>query len=640
MQTQLTKLLLNEILQENNQITNVIAIYPGRFQPMGKHHYDVYKWAKSKFKDVYIATSDKVEIPKSPFNFTEKSKIISKYGVPTNKIVAVKNPYIALEVVRKFDPNTTAAVFIIGQKDIDRLQHSKFFIPWKGDAEYGYMDHAYYVIAPHISLKVPGYGEMSGTEIRKALGDKSKNNNQKIELFKQIFGFYDQVIYELITHKLDKINEVKSLVNQKKIIEAKQLLKNILTENKIQLNEGGAAGHMSHLQDDLDLTFGDFKNIIDQALQGHLSVKEGGISEKTDGQNIQVTIKNGKIGLARNKATIINPMTIEDTANKFAGRGDIHDAFVFALKDLEKALNALGKDNVEKIFKNGKVFINAEVLFPATKNVIDYDIQVIQFHGIVEYDDNANKIAEDNKFASKLQQMISKVNADTQEHFKIIPPAILKQTKSIDFAERKQYFISKLQKIQNKYKLKDSDNVAKFNESWWKEEIDNAIAKYNAKLDINKYKKLLQRWVYNDKSIKLKELYSDNADFNKWLDQVDKVDSAAIYKKNIEPLDNLFLELGVEVLKNASGFLAANPDKTIQNMRNDIAKSISNIKLNGDVSQINKLTQQLNRIKAIGGFDAIVPAEGVVFKYNGKTYKFTGAFAPINQLLGILRYAS
>lgn len=628
-QTQLTKILLKELLQE--QIKHVIAIYPGRFQPMGKHHYATYKWAKSKFKDVYVATSDKVDLPNSPFNFAEKSKIISKYGVPTNKIVAVKNPYVALEIVSKFNSYDTAVVFIVGQKDADRLKQGKFFLPYNGSPEFGYKEHAYYIVAPHASFKVPGYGEMSGTEIRKALSNKSLPNDKKIELFKQIFGFYDKGIYDIIIHKLNQISEVRSLIKHKLITEAKQLIKQII-------NEGGAAGHMQHLHDDLDLTFGDFKNIIEQALQGKLSVKEGGISEKTDGQNIQVTMKDGKIGLARNKGTIISPMSIEQTSTKFAGRGDIHDAFVYSMTDLEKALNALGKDVVANIFKNGKVFINAEILFPATKNVIDYDVQVIQFHGLVEYDDNGNKIGEDSKFASKLQSMIAKVNADTQSHFKIIPPAILTQTKSINFAERKQYFLSKLNQIQSKYKLSDKDNVAMFNQKWWEDEINSALLKFNTELSTDQYKKLLNRWVYNDKSIKLKDINTNSPEFNKWLDNVDKNDKVAIYKKNIAPLDNLFLELGIEVLKNANGFLAANPTKAVQSMRNDIAKTISAIKLNGDVSQINKLITQLNRIKSIGGFDAIVPAEGVVFKYNGKTYKFTGIFAPINQLLGILRY--
>ena len=52
------------------------------------------KWLKNKFPDAYVATSGKVQLPKSPFSFREKKKIINSYGI-TN-IVQVKNPYQAI----------------------------------------------------------------------------------------------------------------------------------------------------------------------------------------------------------------------------------------------------------------------------------------------------------------------------------------------------------------------------------------------------------------------------------------------------------------------------------------------------------------------------------------------------------------
>ena len=51
------------------------------------------------------------------------------------------------------------------------------------------------------------------------------------------------------------------------------------------------------------------------------------------------------------------------------------------------------------------------------------------------------------------------------------------------------------------------------------------------------------------------------------------------------------------------------------------------------------LKTQLDKIKRLGGFEKIVPVEGIVFVYGGNTYKLTGAFAPINQILGTLKYS-
>jgi hypothetical protein len=48
----------------------------------------------------------------------------------------------------------------------------------------------------------------------------------------------------------------------------KEFLDNIEAEELIL--EGGAAGHMSHIQDDLTLTFKEFKEVINDSLKGNL----------------------------------------------------------------------------------------------------------------------------------------------------------------------------------------------------------------------------------------------------------------------------------------------------------------------------------------------------------------------------------
>ena len=210
--------LANQILLEEKKITKVVAIYPGRFQPMGKHHAKTYNWLKSKFKDAYVATSGKVALPKSPFSFSEKKKIINSHGI--SNVVQVKNPYKAEEILKKYDPETTAAVFMVGKKDAQRLG-GKFFRPWKGKADVGYKEGAYTIIAPHVSMNVPGYGEMSGTAIRKALGDKDLEKKNKVKIFKGIFGHTKN--YDLVVNKLESLNETMEKFfgdsNLRKIIE-------------------------------------------------------------------------------------------------------------------------------------------------------------------------------------------------------------------------------------------------------------------------------------------------------------------------------------------------------------------------------------------------------------------------------------
>ena len=95
----------------------------------------------------------------------------------------------------------------------------------------------------------------------------------------------------------------------------------------------------------------------------------------------------------------------------------------------------------------------------------------------------------------------------------------------------------------------------------------------------------------------------------------------------MKPFEELFFEVGAEIMKNMDGWLAVNPKKSVQNMRKKLKSAISDIRSGGDLKKLNKLKVQLDRLNAIGGFDAIVPTEGLVFKYNGNIYKFTGAFA-------------
>ena len=48
--------------------------------------------------------------------------------------------------------------------------------------------------------------------------------------------------------------------------------------------------------------------------------------------------------------------------------------------------------------------------------------------------------------------------------------------------------------------------------------------------------------------------------------------------------------------------------------------------------------RQLNKLNKLGGWKAIIPSEGLVFIYKGKTYKLTGAFGPINQIAGMMTF--
>ena len=285
--------------------------------------------------------------------------------------------------------------------------------------------------------------------------------------------------------------------------------------------------------------------------------------------------------------------------------------------------------------------MNLEVIYSKAKNVIDYDKTVLQFHGALIYDDNGNPMGEVPDSGRILAGMIKQVNADVQKHFNIIPPKILKLGKSKNFGEKISYFLSRLNSLQKKFNLSDTDTLGMYHQAWWEDFISKKANSAKYPIPNKVLTNLVKRWAFFDKSYKISDIKKDidNDNFLSWVLEFDKKDHSNQVKKNIEPFEYLFLELGVEVLKNVEGFLTANPDKTVQDIRNQVAKEIRNIKLNGNVDQIKKLETQLNRIQAIGGFSSIVPSEGIVIRWQGKLLKITGLFAPLGQLIGIIKYA-
>lgn len=402
--------------------------------------------------------------------------------------------------------------------------------------------------------------------------------------------------------------------------------------------EGGAAGHMSHPFDNNELTFGDFKEMIQAGLSGSLNFEEEP-TEKTDGQNVFATIQNGEVKFARNKGDMKTPMSLSDFKTKFEGHPSklVQDTFQFAADDLASSLIKLPTKTQEEIFANGLNFMNMELIYSLNPNVIHYDVDVIQFHGVKITDGEGNITGEDNSAAKKIAGLLKDVDAHIQKTFSIIPPQVIKIAKDINFDENKSKFIAKVDALRDTFGLTDADAVSRYHEMWWRDQINSIFP--DAPQDIKEG--LLLRWAYDDKkTLNIRDLEKmglskAQADAVK---KFDKEDVKKKYKENIRPFEDLFLELGSIILKNASNFVAANPAAEMQRLHNELRSESDKIKANGDLSQIAKVEAELARLDRIGGIESIIPTEGLVFVYKGHTYKLTGTFAAVNQLMGFIKY--
>ena len=204
--SELSKYLVEQILlEDDNPIKKTVVVYVGRFQPFHKGHYATYQHLVKKFgKDnVFIGTSNKVEKPKSPFNFKEKVQIMTTmFGIPSSKIHQVKNPYQPTEILKKFDEKTTAFITVVGEKDKSRLG-GKYFTPLKGTPTEGYKDRGYVYAAPSQSNPI------SGTDVRNGLSLGSDDQKQSF-FIDSAYGKFNKTIFNLLKDKLNEgVVEIK-----------------------------------------------------------------------------------------------------------------------------------------------------------------------------------------------------------------------------------------------------------------------------------------------------------------------------------------------------------------------------------------------------------------------------------------------
>ena len=274
-----------------------------------------------------------------------------------------------------------------------------------------------------------------------------------------------------------------------------------------------------------------------------------------------------------------------------------------------------------------------EIIYPATKNVITYGSQAyLQFHGLDEYDLETAKKLESYSVPEELKKLTQDVNARTQDTFEIIPPKIVKTQEVPDFDKKESHYIEQITKLQQEFDLNDDDKVIMFHQRWWEANIDE----YFPNTTEEEREALVRRWAYFEKGFRLRNI-SDEETRQRAI-EYDKNNFKQQNKENVYHFERIFLELGADVLANIDDFLAANPDESVQELRKDIQKVQKQVEESGDLEVLKKLEHQLKRIEDIGGFDKLVPSEGIVFVYNGKTYKLTGLFAPVNQLIGLTKY--
>ena len=403
------------------------------------------------------------------------------------------------------------------------------------------------------------------------------------------------------------------------------------------VNEGGVAGHMSHLYDNPALTFKQMKDIFVAASQGEL---EG--TEKTDGQNLYISysVKDGKAKAARNKGNIKQGgLDAASLAAKFAGRGSVEQAFNDAFTVFEKAVQSLPAETQEEIFGvDANVYYNAEIQDPRNANVINYDTKNLTIHhvGHAFFNKETGKVEDvdvSKNFEVLHKALVGMQEAVAEEEFGVMVNPIRKLDKLSD--ETLNRNLAALEQVISRVGVSDNNTVL----DYLVKRIAPMVEDKFGFLPDDAKELLTGRFASGQKAgeysvVKLKKIIptEQRPAFSRMVKEAD----GKFQKAAIVPLENVVHEFTVDALEGLQSLFILDNSAEVGRLKNEVATAIKAIKASGHEEALEILKSQLEKLKDA---DRITTAaEGFVFDWDGSTYKFTGNFAPINQILGMFKY--
>jgi len=401
------------------------------------------------------------------------------------------------------------------------------------------------------------------------------------------------------------------------------------------LTEGGVAGHMNHLYDDYELTFSELRDILSGVSSGKI---EG--TEKTDGQNLFIAfdIKTSKAKGARNKTEITQGgLDGQGLSDKFSGRGALEFSFTDALTAFENVMNLLKPNEKQKIFgPSASIYFNCEVIDPRVSNVIRYDVKTLLIHrtGAVEFDPKTgqeNELDVSDRIAT-LENALKRVQDQKAPDYKVQVDAIRRvegSAGSVALGDATK----RIEAIMGSYGLSDNQTIGDFVVLRLGKIVEDK-AKIPNELKRKFIKKLLGSDQVNLADLK-KEISSLPQDESSILMSMLKNDNFVI-SVAVKPIEEIVKNFSSKVLENLGSSFISNNKKEVKRIRDQVKSVIDSIQSSGDQKKIDSLKRQMDRLKDVNNIKSAI--EGFVFSYNGKHFKLTGNFSPINQIIGLIKY--
>jgi hypothetical protein len=395
---------------------------------------------------------------------------------------------------------------------------------------------------------------------------------------------------------------------------------------------GGVAGHLSHLQENLDFTFGDIKAVLKDVASGEMEA-----IEKVDGQNIFFTydVNTGTVKTARNSGDIKRGgMSPQELTAKFTGH-PAEGAFIGGFKAIESALQGLSEEELADIFgEEADTYVNAEIMYPANPNIINYNGSYIVMHGAQYFGDDpdAEPTNTKNSFAKLLNAVESAEKQGDKSDWQVMGPQVVALQNIMDGSTYGD-FVTALDAA-----APGSSDGMTLGE-YVKERLYEGPV---GRLPISQHQQdELVKLIMGDEDAPTLRQFKKGMpkDLHKLISQLaTKANRYKVISTMLLPIERVISDFAIEVLRGMGSLFVSDHDTEIQRMRKEVESSITAIQ-SAQGSDIEALQSALDKqLAKLGPIENIASTmEGIVFEYppgSEQLYKLTGAFAMVNQIIG------
>ena len=440
---------------------------------------------------------------------------------------------------------------------------------------------------------------------------------------------------------------------------------------------GGLGGHMSHVYENMQMTFTEFLNLFQNVSSGIIPV-----TEKVDGQNLFFTYDHqaGIPKFARNatKHARVGGLTRQELTNEFIAKGagdpgyqSVINAFDNGMTAIEKAFANIDPVLLKQIFYEPNIYVNCEVMSGDNDNIVVFNGNFIVFHGMKIVDENFDPHEMSDEDVTNLDMQMRKAfdllvsEIERQEaqianqQWKIVGPAIikLKDLSETDFMDRLELELGQIiDSAQLTFRNKFIDFVSVYlrrtmNETFAVQPSQHVFNMILTLVTETKQEKKQRIKSGNKINLRLlNSLHGNPGDYNALRNIASSQNAKSILGLILEPFAQLVAHFSSEILSGSASNFAANPiqaqnilrratDLAIQDMPRQIKLIFQTGNSSKATSTQKRFDKNMARLRSLENISTGI--EGVVFEYppmSNRFYKFTGGFAAANQILGLIGF--